>query len=98
MDYKSNSNKAKEPSKPKVEKKVQRVVSGEVIVHKKSLGQKIKGLFIEADFKSVMRYIVSDVLLPAARNTVVDASTKGIERMMYERRPFVVAILGLVLE
>jgi len=83
MDYKSNSNKSKEPAKPKVVKKIDRVVTGEVIVHKKTLGEKIKGIFIEADFKNVARYIVSDVLLPAARNTIVDASTKGIERMMY---------------
>jgi hypothetical protein len=31
----------------------------------------------------VFRYVIHDVLIPAARNTIVDASTKGIERMMY---------------
>ena len=29
------------------------------------------------------QYVIYEVLIPAARNTIVDASTKGIERMMY---------------
>lgn len=82
MDYASNSRKNKE-EKEKPEKKVDRVVTGEVIVQKKSIGRKFKDLFIEADFRSVIGYVIHDVLIPAARNTIVDASTKGIERMMY---------------
>lgn len=68
-----------EQAKPKVEK----VVTDAVIVKKKGLGRKIKDLFIEADFKSVVRYVAADVLLPAARNMIVDGATKGVERMMY---------------
>lgn len=79
-DYQSNSKKDKEP---KEKQKIERVIKTEVLVQKKSLGRKFRDLFIEADFKSVMRYVVYDVLLPAARNTIVDASSKGIERMMY---------------
>jgi hypothetical protein len=82
MDYQGNANKDKE-KKAKPEKRVEKVVSSEVIVQKKSLGRKFKDTFIEADLKSVVRYLLSDVLLPAARNTIVDASTKGIERMIY---------------
>jgi hypothetical protein len=82
VDYQSNSKKAKQ-GEQKPEKDIQPVVTGQVIVQKRSLGRKFRDLFIEADIKSVMRYVVSDVLLPAARNTIVDASTKGIERMMY---------------
>lgn len=82
MDYQGNANKDKEPSKVP-EKNVEKVISGEVVVKKKSLGRKFKDTFIEADFKSVVKYVISDVLLPAARNMIVDASTKGIERMMY---------------
>jgi hypothetical protein len=83
MDYAGNAkkNKVEKPDKP--EKAVERVISGPVVVKKKSIGEKVKDLFIEADFKNVARYVVYEVLLPAARNTIVDASTKGIERMMY---------------
>lgn len=81
MDYQGNSKKAKEPKAP--DKVVEKVVVGEVIVKKKSLGQKIKDTFIEMDIRSVTRYVISEVLIPAARNMIVDASTKGVERMMY---------------
>lgn len=82
MDYASNAKKDKVEAKPE-KKKVERVVSGAVVVQKKSLGRKFRDLFIEADFKSVVKYIIAEVLIPAARNTIVDASTKGVERMMY---------------
>lgn len=83
VDYQGNANKDKDKEIEKPEKKIERVVTSEVIVQKKSVGRKFKDLFVEADFKSVVRYIMSDVLLPAARNTIVDVTTKGIERMMY---------------
>lgn len=82
MDYQGNSKKAKDVP----EKTVEKVIVGEVVVKKKPLGEKIKGVFVEADFKSVGRYVIMDVLLPAARNMIVDASTKGIERMFYGER------------
>jgi len=80
QDYQGNSKKDKEP---KPAKNVEKVVVGEVTVVKKSLGRKFKDIFIAADPKNTLRFVAAEVLLPAARNMVVDASTKGIERMMY---------------
>ncbi len=87
MDYQGNSKKTNNPAVPE-KKKVEKVIVGEVVIKKKSLGQKIKDIFIEADFRSVTRYVISDVLIPAARNMIVDASTKGVERMMYGDRGY----------
>ena len=88
QDYQSNSNKDKEKKTSKPEKTVEKVVVGEVVVQKKSVGRKFKDIFIEADLKSVLRYVGTDVLLPAARNMIVDSATKGVERMMYgDSRP-----------
>lgn len=82
MDYQSNSRKAKNnEGVPK--KNIEKVVASEVVVKKKPLGRKIKETFIEADLKTVITYVAVDVLLPAARNTIIDATTKGIERLMY---------------
>ncbi len=81
-DYQGNSKKQKEtPVVPP--KNIERVVVSEVIVQKKGVGRKFKDLFIEADFRTVVKYVASDVLLPAARNMIVDASTKGVERLLY---------------
>lgn len=86
MDYQSNSKKEKVAAEVKKSKNVERVVTGEVLVKKKSVGTKFKDLFIAADFRSVFQYVVSDVLIPAARNMIVDGASKGVERMMYGDR------------
>lgn len=66
-----------------IEKKVEKVVTGDVITKKRSLGRKFKDIFVGDDAKGVVFYVATEVLLPAAKNLVVDATTKGIERMMY---------------
>ena len=80
MDYQGNSNKEKEP-KPK--KEIEKVVTTEVVIKKKSIGSKFREVFIAADIRSVQQYLLYDVLIPAVRNTIVDATTKGIQRVMY---------------
>ena len=83
QDYQSNSNKDK---KQKPEKQIERTIHTEVLVQKKTISQKFKGLFIEADPKSVIQFIFYEVILPAARNMIVDSTSKGVERMMYGDR------------
>lgn len=82
-DYAGNSKRDKVERVPLPEKKIEKVVATEVVIKKKSLGRKIRDLFVEADLRSVVRFVVSDVLLPSARNMIVDSATKGVERMMY---------------
>jgi hypothetical protein len=87
-DYASNSNKDKEPKKPVkekivVKKKVDKVVTGDVIEKKPGIGRKMKGIFFGADFKATGEYIVAEVLLPALRDLIVDTTRRGIERAVY---------------
>lgn len=81
MDYQANSKKSK--VEPTPQKKVDKVVTGEVVVQKKGLGRRIKDIFIEADFRSVSRYVFLEVLVPAAKNMVVDGVESGIRRIAY---------------
>src|SRR4029077_6557922 len=84
MDYQGNPKKNRpEIEKTKPEKTVERVTSGEVIVTKKTFGRKVKDLFIEADFRGVLRYIGREILVPAAKNMIVDSTQKGVERVVY---------------
>lgn len=90
MDFPGNTNKDKQPDKK--EKVIERVVTGEVIQHKTTINQRFKKIFMGGEFKSSLGYIGMEVLLPALRNMVVDATTKGIERVIYgeaspRRRP-----------
>lgn len=93
MDYQGNPNKDKEKDK-KPEKKIEKVVTGEVITKPKSIGQKFKSIFFGGDLKAATRYVAADVILPALRDTLVDAITNGARRMVYgesmyrRHRPF----------
>lgn len=85
-DYQGNpkkKNRELEQPKKKKEKSVERVTRGQVIVTKKSLGRKAKDLIIEMDIRGVSRYIWHEILVPAAKNMVVDSVQRGAERAVY---------------
>lgn len=71
------------PGKHEPEKKVTRVVEGEVIRRKKPLGKRFKELLLGGDSRSVGEYVFMDVLVPAIRDMISDAATTSIERMVY---------------
>jgi hypothetical protein len=80
------------PSGSKPEKKdIQKVITGEAVKKPSPLGRRFKHIFFGTDIKSVSRYVFGDVLLPAAKNMLVDATSKGVERLIYgdssPRRP-----------
>ncbi len=81
-EFPSNSHKSKEPEAPR-EPKVQKVVEGTVERRKTPLGRRLAETFMGGDAKSVSRYVVLDVLLPAAKDMVADAVSQGIERMLF---------------
>lgn len=72
-----------EPEAKAPEKNIQKVVSGEVIQRKPSLGRRIKGVFLGGDSQSVKDYIVLEVVVPALKDTIADAVTGGIERIVF---------------
>lgn len=86
-EFPSNSRSTpnkKAPSAKVEEKKVEKVVTGKVVQRKKRLGTKFKETFISgADSKSVLEYVMFDILVPAAKDMVVDATQAGLERKFY---------------
>jgi hypothetical protein len=75
-------------SEPKDEKKIESVVTNEVTTRKKSLLKRFVNVFIGGDSKTVVNYVLMDVLLPQAREMIADAASSGVERMIYgEARP-----------
>lgn len=69
---------------PKKEKEqIVPVVTGEVVIRKKSLGVRFKNVFFGGDFKSAARYIAADVLLPAFRNLMYDTITEGGRQIIF---------------
>lgn len=75
-------------AEPEREKKVESVVTNEVTTRKKSLLKRIAGIFIGGDSRSVVNYVLMDVLVPQAKEMLAEATSQGIERMIYgESRP-----------
>ena len=81
VNYPANSNKGKAEGgdKPKVEK----IVEGTVIQKKKGPVAKLREAFLIEDSGSVLVYIVQEVLVPAAKNTILEVFTQGLERSLY---------------
>lgn len=83
-DYQGNTNKQKEKLEKKAEKQpIEPVVTEIVIVKKRSLARRMKDLIVEADLRSVSRYVFLGVLIPAAKNMIFDAGTEALRRVMY---------------
>lgn len=80
MDYPPNSKTIK--SAPP-DKKVERITSVEATRRKKSLGKQFKETFIGGDAKSAVHYVIFGVLLPAAKDALVEAGSQGIEKLIF---------------
>ena len=82
-DYAPNSNKFKNEQKNAEKKKVEKVVQGTVRTRKKSEVRKFADSFLKEDASSVKSYIVSDVLIPAAKKTIADIVTGGLNMFLF---------------
>lgn len=80
-EFPPNSIRSRAPETPN-DKKIERVTQSDPIRRKKTLGAKFKETFISGD-QGVWSYVVSDVLIPAAKDAISDAVTEGIQRMLF---------------
>lgn len=86
VDYPANSKRSKET--PPEREVIEKVVTTEVIQRKSGVGGKFFRTFLAEDSRSVMSYVVMEVLLPAAKNMVSDAVSQGVERVLFgDARP-----------
>lgn len=84
MDYQGNSKRAKEAADAQEKKKdLEPVVTGEVIKRERSFGSKFKSIFFGGEFKSSLKFVAADVLLPGLRNMLFDSGSRGLERLVY---------------
>ncbi len=82
-DYKSNSHASKEKEKNREEKKVEKIISGNVKAKKKSEFSKFADVFVSEDAGNVKSYILMDVLVPAVKKAISDIVTNGIDMLLY---------------
>lgn len=75
-------NTPKEENK-KEDKKLEKIVTGNVKKRKKTLGKKMAETFLGDDTKSVTQYIIYDVLIPAAKETLSSMVSGGVEMLLF---------------
>lgn len=80
--FPGNSHKSREDCKNEPSK-LEKVVSGKVIVRKKSLGKKFLETFIGEDSHTIFGYIIHDVLIPAAKDTLYDMVKGSLEMSLF---------------
>lgn len=89
VDYPGNSKKARQ--EPAAEKeKVTKIVTGQVIKKKPGLMAKLFGNSVSEDSGTISEFVVTEVLLPAAKNMIsetvsmmLDAMREGVERTIF---------------
>jgi hypothetical protein len=73
--------KSEPEAEPKPEK-LNKIVTGKVLRRKQPLGKRFMETFFGGT-NTVWSYILHDILLPAAKDTITDVVSQGVERMVY---------------
>ena len=79
--YKSKAEKESEEKAAEATPKVNRIANGKK--QKKSIGTRFKETFIEEDSDSVGSYILWDVLIPAAKETIADLVSGSVNMLLF---------------
>lgn len=79
QDYKPNSNRFKEEQKTAEKKKIKKVVSGKTTVKKKGGVRKFTDSFISEEASNVGSYIITELVVPTVKQTIVDAIKNSAE-------------------
>jgi hypothetical protein len=78
-DYPSNSQRSKNKKLPE-KKKVEQIVTGEVVRQKKPMGRRVKNMILGINPKGVWLHIWFNILIPAAQDTVIDSVEEALHR------------------
>lgn len=78
-NFPSNS-KSTPPDEPR---KIERVVTNEVRTRPKSVGKKLKEALFGGDSNSAIQYVIVEVLIPQAKDMILDAATQGFQRLIF---------------
>ena len=85
-DFPGNSFTGKgepDPANTPEEKKVKQVTAQAATTRKPGLGKKFKSTFFGGDAKTAGNYVIFDVLIPAAKDTMVEGVSQLMERVVF---------------
>lgn len=82
MHYPGNSRKQREEKEKPKKEKVEKIIRGNVVKKKKTFIRRLTDTFLGPDIPSVSSYIIHDVLIPAAKDTLEDLVKGSIEVLL----------------
>jgi hypothetical protein len=88
-DYPSNSQRPRkaisaEPTpRPAERPEVKKVVEGEIVVRKKSLGKRFRDTFLAEDGMTIREYVTDELIIPAVRDLIYDITIGSVERALF---------------
>ena len=82
-NYPSNSHASKQKQGNQEERKLTKIDGGVAKVKKKSGVSKFADTFISEDVSNVKSYILTDVIIPAAKKLISDIVRDGIDMILY---------------
>src|SRR5215469_8693462 len=77
------SNKRPDQVREVRDKHIRRVTSDDPVRRKKSLGHRFGENFVAGDARSALRYVLMDVLLPAARDMASETGAQFLDSLIY---------------
>ena len=82
--YESNSHRSKELQREEAqsEKRVQKVVTGNVRTRKNEV-RRLTDIFISEDAANVKSYVIMDVLVPGIKNAIYDIVTNSFDMILF---------------
>lgn len=83
INYGNSDKLRKEESASTTREPVKKIVTSDVIQKKKPLGRKIADTFAGDDAKGIVAFVVTDVLIPQAKDMINDAFSSALQRALY---------------
>ena len=83
-EYPDNSDAAKAPVAVREEEEHTGVVSGKVTRRKKSALKRVSESMFANDVEDIKKYLLLEVLKPAAKDTLSELVSRGLDMMLYE--------------
>lgn len=79
--------KIEEEDKKLPEKVIEKVVDGEIVVKKRSVGSKIRDILLADDVENVKDYAFSEVIVPGLKNLIVNSVAMLVLGEVYDDGP-----------
>ncbi len=86
QDFPANSAKVRGSQGQEEPRKVERITSADAEKRKRGVGRQFKETFISGSAREAGSYMLTEVVVPAIRDTLFDAIQGGIERLIYGDR------------